>query len=31
MDEAVEDGIGQGGLVKPALPMFDRELAGNDR
>src|SRR5262245_53721445 len=31
MDEAIEDGIGEGGIADEIVPGFDRELAGNQR
>jgi hypothetical protein len=30
VDEAVEDGIGDSGLAERAVPVADRELAGDD-
>ena len=29
MDEAVEDGIGEGGVAEPIVPFLDRELIGD--
>lgn len=30
MDQAVEDGVGQGGVAYGGVQMFNRKLAGND-
>ena len=30
MNETVEDGVGQGGIVELAMPVGDRELTGDD-
>ncbi len=30
VDETVEDGIGDGGIVEPGVPVLDRQLAGDD-
>lgn len=30
MDDAIQDGIGQGGIAEVAMPLLDRELAGDD-
>jgi hypothetical protein len=30
MDEAVEDGVGHGGIVELAMPVGDRQLRGDD-
>ena len=31
MNETVEDGVGQGGIVELAVPVGDRQLTGDDR
>lgn len=30
VDEAVEDGIGDGGIVEPSVPVLDGQLAGDE-
>ena len=30
MDQAVEDGVGVGGIADQRMPLIDRELAGDD-
>ena len=30
VDEAVEDGVGDGGIVEPGMPVVDGQLAGDD-
>ena len=30
VDEAVKNGIGDGGIVEPGMPLFDRKLAGDE-
>ena len=30
VDEAVEDGVGEGGIADDLVPVFDRDLAGDD-
>ncbi len=30
MDQAVEDGVGVGGIADQRVPLIDRELAGDD-
>lgn len=30
MHEAVEDGVGDGGVGEPLVPVFDGELTGDD-
>ena len=31
VQQAVEDGVGQGGFAEVVVPVFDRELAGDQR
>ena len=31
MDQPIQDGIGHGGVVDHAVPLVDRELAGDER
>ena len=30
VNEAVQDGVGEGSVAQNVVPMFDRDLAGND-
>ena len=31
LHDAVEDGVGDGGITDPGMPVLDWQLAGNDR
>lgn len=31
LHDAVQDGVGDGGVTDPCMPVFDRQLAGDDR
>jgi len=31
LNDAVQDGVGDGGVTDPCMPVFTRQLAGDDR